>query len=108
MEIKIGTGVTENCYSDSTPWEVIRVVSPITLEIRAMKAEGGLKKNHVFIPGGFVGYVVDQHSAQEWKLSSDPEGEVIRIRLNKKGRWKLGKYRRFSVGTAHKFYDYNF
>ncbi len=104
----IGLGVTLCGWTDRHPYEVTRVVSAKCLEIRAMKAEGGLKKDHVFLPGGFCGHVVDQETAQEWTLSSDPAGKVTRIRLHKDNVWRGSHNQRFSVGKAIKFHDYNF
>lgn len=106
LKPKVGMGATHLAYTDRHPYEVTRVVSAKCLEVRPMKATGGLKKDAVFIPGGFVGHVVEQHSAQEWKLESDPTAAVTRIRLGKNG-WK-GDVGPFAVGYAHKFHDFNF
>lgn len=104
---KVGMGVTYLGYTDRHPYEVTKVVSKQCLEVRAMKATGGMKKDAVFIPGGFVGHVVDQHSAQEWKLESDTTAEVKRIRLGKNG-WKDAHGSFYEVGYAHRFHDFNF
>lgn len=104
---QVGMGVTFCGWTDREPFEIVRVVSAKCLEIRAMRAEGGLKKDHVFIPGGFVGHVVDQHSAQEWTITSNPEDSVLRIRLGAKG-WRDAHGAKYRVGRACKFHDYNF
>ncbi len=103
----VGMGVTELHWTDREPFEVV-AVDPCGkwCDIRPLEAKGGLRKDHVFIPGGFVGHVVDQHSAQEWQLFSVPDASTKRIRLCK-GGWKL-KTMRYRMGHATKFYDYNF
>ena len=70
-------------WTDVNPYEVIRVVSEKTLEIREMKATKGEWKPE-FVPGGFCGTVVNQ-CEQKWVIEPDPEAPVIRIRLGKKG-----------------------
>ena len=75
----VGMGVTERGWTDRDPCEVVKAENDWA-DVRPMHAEGGLKKDHVFIPGGFVGHVVDQHSAQEWKLTSSPSAPITRIR----------------------------
>ena len=93
-------------YTDVTPWEVIRVVSEKTLEIRRMKAERDPSFKPEFIVGGFAGHCVNQH-AQKWIITSDETETVVRIRLGKKG-WK-GAYGRFVLeDEPRSFYDYNF
>ncbi len=103
----VGMGATLCGWTDRHPYEVVKVVSDKCLEVRAMHAEGGLKKDHTFLRGGFVGHIVDQHSAQEWVVTSNPEAPVIRIRLGAKG-WKDKNGQTFRVGDATKFHDYNF
>ncbi len=104
---EVGMGAARYGWSDVHPFEVVRVVSDKCIEIRAMHAEGGLKKGAEFMPGGFVGHYPNQERDQEWTLTSNPEATVVRIRLNNRGRW-MHKTERFSVGTAVKFRDYNF
>ena len=85
-------------YSDVEPFEVIREVSAKCLEVRAMKCEAVKREDLVFIPGGFSAVCVNQRD-QEWKIESDPEGYIYRIRLGKKG-WKNAYGAKFSVGDA--------
>lgn len=93
-------------WSDINPYEVIRKVSEKCLEVREMKAELDPGWKPEFVPGGFVGTVVNQ-SSQKWLISPNPAGRVERIRLGKKG-WK-GKSGRFVLRDEPvKFYDYNF
>lgn len=97
-----------NCvgYSDVTPYEIVRVVSKQTLEIRQMNATEG-KWNRNFVAGGFFGTVINQ-SEQKWVITSDESAPVIRIRLGKSG-WRDRGGNRFVLSeTPRKFYDYNF
>lgn len=102
---KIGMGVTL-CYpSDRYPYEVIKVVSLNTLDIRAMNhtpVPGWVPDFH---PGGFCGHISNLHD-QKFTYSSNPEGRVTRIRLNKRGRW-MHKSIPYSVGHATFFIDRN-
>jgi hypothetical protein len=94
-------------YSDITPYEIVRVVSDITVEIREMNAERDESVKLEWIAGGFAGHCVNQ-SDQEWVITSDEKAPVIRIRLCK-GGWKDKFGRRYSLGIEPvKFYDYNF
>ena len=93
-------------WSDINPYEVVRVVSEKTLEVRAMKAVRDPQWQPIFVPGGFCGTVINQND-QEWIIESNPDAPVERIRLGKKG-WK-GSGGRFQLSDAPvKFYDYNF
>ncbi len=102
---KVGMGVTMHGWTDSHPFEVVKVVSDRCIEIRPMHAEIDPKWKADFTPGGFVGHV--HNNGGEWILTSNPSEKTIRIRLSKAGRWML-KGQRFSVGFASKYYDYNF
>lgn len=93
-------------FSDVTPFEIVRVVSDKTLEIRQMKAERG-QWSPEWVIGGFVGRVTNQRD-QQWTMTSDETAPIERIRLNKRGEWR-NERGRFSLSTTPlKFYDYNF
>ncbi len=104
----VGMGVTHLGWTDRHPYEVTKVISGQTLEIRPMKAVGGLKADAQVSVGGFCAHVHDQHSAQEWVISSDEAAPTIRIRRRVNGRWQSPNGERFSVGIARKFHDFNF
>ena len=114
-KIEVGTGVTHIGYTDRTPYEVIRVVSDKTLEIRTMKAELDPAFKPNVIPGGFAGHVTNVCD-QKWIITPDPDGRVIRIRHTKRMQLIDGnitkvwthKGSKFLVGRAVKYYDYNF
>lgn len=98
-------------WSDVDPFEVVKKVSDRCLEVRAMKAveteEGNKALAASFQPGGFVGHY-DNH-AQRWDITSNPEAQVIRIRLHRDGHWYSPWKSRFVLAEKPvKFYDYNF
>lgn len=98
-------------WSDVDPYEVVRVVSERTLEVREMKAtllngpSSGEPDALQFSPGGFCGHM---SGTQRWDIQPDPERPVIRIRKGKRG-WKSAGGSMFQLGDKpRKFYDYNF
>ena len=94
-------------YSDINPYEVVRVVSDKTLEIREMDAERDESVQLEWVPGGFAGHCVNQRD-QKWFITSNAQNPVVRIRLGKQG-WKDRHGRRFDLSDwPVKFYDYNF
>jgi len=94
-------------YSDIDPYEVIRVVSDKTIEIREMKAVRDDSVKLEFHVGGFSAHCSNQ-SEQKWIITSDETAPIKRIRLGKRG-WKDAHGRRFALGDEPvKFYDYNF
>lgn len=101
----IGLGVTLHYPSDCYPYEVTKVISSQTLEIRAMHhtpVPGWIPDFH---PGGFVGHISNLRD-QEFTYTSNPNGRISRIRLNKKGQWVAGSIP-YSVGSAKFFRDWN-
>ncbi len=94
-------------YSDVDPYEIVRVISDKTIEIREMKTERDDSVKLEFHVGGFSAHCSNQHD-QKWTISSDETAPVIRIRLGKRG-WKCPHGRKFMLGDEPvKFYDYNF
>ena len=94
-------------YSDITPYEVVRVVSDKTLEIREMDAQRDESVKLDWVVGGFSGICLNQRD-QNWVITSNEQNRVTRIRLGKKG-WKDAHGRRFELSAEPvKFYDYNF
>jgi hypothetical protein len=93
-------------YSDVHPYEVIRIVSDNTIEVRAMKTEFDFSECE-FIPGGFSAHCPNP-SAQKVKITSNENAPIERIRRGKRG-WQQGKYMKFGITeqpSAH--YDVNF
>jgi hypothetical protein len=94
-------------YTDVDPYEVVRRVSDITLEIREMNAVRGPSVPLQFIPGGFSAHCVNQYD-QKWLISTNESAPIIRIRFGKNG-WKDKDGRRYKLSDKPvKFYDYNF
>lgn len=111
----------EIMYSDVEPYEVVRVISEKTIEIRPMKTTK-LPWDMDFRKGGFCGTVVNQ-SDQKWEITSDKTAPTFRIRLNRDKveynhetkkyepayTWKSAMGNRFVLADEpRKFYDYNF
>ena len=94
-------------YTDVNPYEVVRVVSDKTLEVRAMNAERDESVKLNFIPGGFSAHCSNQNE-QKWFITSNEDAPVIRIRLNKKGWQDKGGTRYSLTDAPRKFHDYNF
>lgn len=94
-------------YSDVNPFEVVRVISDKTIEVRKMHAERDESVQLQWHAGGFAGHCSNQRD-QRWVITSDPEGSVVRLRLTKRG-WQDKHGRRFGLNDQPvKFYDYNF
>ena len=95
-------------YSDVNPYEIVRVVSNKTIEVREMDAERDESVQLEWVPGGFAGHCVNQRD-QKWNIKSNPANPVIRIRLSAKKGWQDKYGRRFGLSDKPvKFYDYNF
>ena len=95
-------------WSDVEPFEVVRVVSDKTLEIRRMDTEKDESVKLEFHVGGFSAHCSNQ-SDQKWIITSQPDASVIRIRLSKNKGWRCANGSRYVLADApRKFYDYNF
>lgn len=90
-------------YSDIEAFEVVRVISPVCVEIRALDTVQTVVPSE-FYPGGFSGHYADNNN-QKYEYSVNESNPVAKIRLSKKG-WGLGQYRMSDYPV--KFYDYNF
>lgn len=95
-------------YSDVTPYEVVRVISDKTIEIREMDAERDESVKLQWDVGGFCGHCVNQHE-QKWNITRNESNPVVRIRLSAKKGWQDKHGRRFGLSEEPvRFYDYNF
>jgi len=96
-------------HTDVNPYEVVRVVSPICVEVRAMSAKQIKFPQDVRV-GGFSAHTVDNRSGQDYEYSSNPKAKTFKIYWSKANRqWQRGRYDRFSMSDLpYKFYDYNF
>lgn len=93
--------------NDAYPFEVVRVISEKTVEIREMDSEL-TKAPSDFTPGGFVGHFHDNY-AQEWKYTSNDSNRIIRVRWSERNkRWQdRGGSRYIMNDQPRRFYDYN-
>lgn len=96
-----------NChgYSDITPFEIVRVISDKTIEVRQMKTV--CRWTPDCRVGGFMARVVNQ-TDQQWTITADETAPVERIRLNSRGEWRNARGRFVLSAQPIKFYDYNF
>jgi hypothetical protein len=95
-------------WSDVYPYEVIKVISDKTVEVRAMSSELDPEWKPEMSPGGFSAHTTNNHS-QKWKITSNPDIPIIRIRKHKDGRWYSKHKHRFVFSDSpYRFYDYNF
>jgi hypothetical protein len=94
-------------WSDIDPYEIVRVISDKTIEIRPMKAERDESVKLEWVVGGFAGHCTNQR-AQKWHITRDEQAPVIRARLHKDGAYhsKCGKH--YLSDKPIRFYDYNF
>ncbi len=97
---------SEHFYTDVKAYEIVKVISDKTLEVRSLIANHNIKHLDQVV-GGFSGHVVNQRE-QKVTFEIDPSAPVIRIRKNKYGNW-ASKGRRFTLrNEPYAFYDYNF
>lgn len=94
-------------YTDRSPYEIVNVISEKTIEIRAMDSERDDWDMQI-MKGGFSAIVLNQRD-QKWKITSNENNPVIRIRKHKNGQWKNKYGAKYIPSDApYKFYDYNF
>lgn len=103
FKTKIRKYCNMHLYTDIEPFEVVKIISDKTIEVRPMIAEI-TKRPSDFYAGGFAGHYADNYS-QEWSFKSNPNAKTTRIRLGKKG-WNNGHF--VMSDTPRKFYDFNF
>ena len=94
-------------YSDVEPYEVVRVISDKTIEIRPMKAERDESVELKWAAGGFAGHCINQRD-QKWNITSDETAPVIRARRRVDGYYHSAYGRHMLNDRAVRFYDYNF
>ena len=105
--------ITENCsyannggYSDITPYEIVRVISDKTIEIREMDCEK-LPWKPDWHEGGFSGHLANQDE-QKWDIKSNEENSTIKARLRKDGYFHSEVGKHYIEKSPRKFYEYNF
>lgn len=97
----------ESGYSDMYPYEIVKVVSENTIEIRPMDTERDDSVELKWVSGGFAGHCVNQ-GKQKWFYKSNPDNPVRRIRRRKDGYFYNHCNRVYLEQEPRKFHDYNF
>ena len=97
----------ESGYSDMYPYEIVKVVSENTIEIRAIDTERDDSVELKWVSGGFAGHCVNQ-AQQKWFYKSNPDNSVRRIRRRKDGYFYNHCNRVYLAQEPRKFHDYNF
>ena len=97
----------ESGYSDMYPYEIVKVVSENTIEIRPMDTERDDSVELKWVSGGFAGHCVNQ-GQQKWFYKSNPDNSVRRIRRRKDGYFYNHCNRVYLAQEPRKFHDYNF
>lgn len=95
-------------YSDVHAYEIVKVISDKTIELRKMDSKHDISHLKQYA-GGFAGHVADQRN-QKVTYASNPDAEVIRIRRKKNNpeQWGNGNLRFGLTEKPYAFYDYNF
>ena len=95
-------------YRDVIPFEVVRVISDKTLEIREMQAERDPTWVMDSVAGGFCRHV-ENNDSQRWIITSNLEAPVLRARRCKDGRYSVnGNACYMPSDKPVCFYDYNY
>ena len=96
-------------YSDVSPYEITKVVSDITLEIRPMQATLDPKFKCETVVGGFFGHTTNNNE-QSYSYESIENAPTMRIRYSKakKGWFSSCGQRHLLADAPVRFYDYNF
>tara|TARA_R100000479_G_C6315580_1_gene175686 strand:- start:74 stop:706 length:633 start_codon:yes stop_codon:yes gene_type:complete len=98
----------EGGYTDMYPYEIVKVVSEQTIEVRRLDAEKDSSVELKWVSGGFAGHCVNQNE-QKWIYKSNEKNPTQRIRRRKDGYFYSGHNTRFYLEFApRKFHDYNF
>ena len=97
----------ESGYSDMYPYEIVKVVSENTIEIRPMDTERDDSVELKWVSGGFAGHCVNQ-GEQKWFYKSNPDNPIKRIRRRKDGYFYNTCNRVYLEQEPRKFHDYNF
>jgi hypothetical protein len=106
--VKPGMGATVSGYSDRAAYTIVAVSdSGKTLTLQRDKATLSPDFKPDFIPGGFAGHVANQGD-QTYSYAADTNGELIKVRLRKNGRFYTKGGAPVTIGIRSEFYDYNF
>ena len=107
-EVKTFTHVSEYCYTDVRAFEIVKVISDKTIEVRQMATKHDISHltQHV---GGFSAHTENQRN-QKVTYASEPNNPVIRIRRKKNNpeSWTSNGSKFGLTQEPYAFYDYNF
>lgn len=113
VTLETATHANQYGYSEIYPFEIVRVISDKTVEIRRMKHLKDPAWKPDIHPGGFAGHCSNQNQ-QTWLYESDERAPVIRMRKVKPSHqgkmctWKSAMgFHRLETAPRY-FYDYNF
>lgn len=94
-------------HSDVEPYQIVKVVSDKTIEIRRMSAALDPTWKPEIQAGGFAGHCSNQRS-QRWIYAVDESAPIVRARLRKDGDFYSAYGRHILADKPRKFHDYNF
>lgn len=105
----LGMGATMHGYTDAYAYTVIdRNATGTVLTLQRDRAILSEDFKPEFISGGFAGHVANNR-AQTYRYERDPQGETVKVRLRKDGRfYAAGASRPVTLGKRYEFHDYNF
>lgn len=96
---EVGTGVTYRIGSDCYPYTVIES-DPKGLKIKIQSDTAIPLKDYKNSDTFYVD--------QTYKYERNPDGDIIELKLNSKGKWANGQYGKFTIGTRKKYLDPSF
>tara|TARA_A200000159_G_scaffold133039_1_gene130964 strand:+ start:24839 stop:25414 length:576 start_codon:yes stop_codon:yes gene_type:complete len=107
-DVKVFTHASHYGWSDVHAYEIVKVISDKTIEVREMITDHSIKHLDVH-GGGFCGHVENQRD-QKVTYKSDPEAPVVRIRRKKNDPelWVQGNFKFRLETKPYAFHDYNF
>ena len=107
-DVKVFTHASHYGWSDVYAYEIIKVISDKTIEVREMITDHSIKHLDVH-GGGFCGHVANQRD-QKVTYKSDPDAPVVRIRRKKNNPelWVHGNFKFRLETKPYAFHDYNF
>ena len=107
LEPQVGLFANFVGWSDQEPYEIVKIISKKTIEIRAMDISKNKTKMQ-FVPGGFSAHCTNLYD-QDYDYFSNEDNPIFRIRLHKNGGWNSASGSRHSISEEPvKFYDFNF
>ena len=104
-DVKVGDGATVTYWTDRHACTIIKRTAK-TLTLQQDKAILSENFKPVFVPGGFMGTVINQNE-QSYTYEPDPSGRIYKAHWSEKHGGFYSDGLRVIKGR-HEFYDYNF